>query len=404
MKNIRQVDRKGQILVIFVAALIGILAFLALIIDGGNLYAKRRAAQNAADAGALAGAAELCLPDNYNFTSIDHAVSQYSTVHNDADTAIKFVEENRGQVTVTTTITTDSFFAHLVGFPELTAQASASAACCPMTSGESILPIAWACRPPIGEQGEGGGNDDCSENTLTEIELQDRLDHPPDEGTIHPELYVVMDSTSLGDTMDFNDMCKEWGGEIPCDLDGDGTPDLLADGNRSWLDLDGGGGGASSLTGWIEGSIEPPVIPVGTWLNGEPGSNTSVFQTSADKVGEYVLIPVFNRICEKDPEINCPQFFEEGDIVVGDTNGIFYRVTGFTAFYITCVAAPGVKDADGNKPQCPGHDLAEEIDALQNDSSPTIEGYFVYHIFGSIGNMDCVNAEDNGAYYLELTK
>jgi Flp pilus assembly protein TadG len=43
----------GQVLVFFAAAILGLTAMLALVIDGGNFYLQRRGAQNAADAAAL---------------------------------------------------------------------------------------------------------------------------------------------------------------------------------------------------------------------------------------------------------------------------------------------------------------------------------------------------------------
>jgi Flp pilus assembly protein TadG len=53
----------GQILVLFALALIALLAALAVILDGGRVYAERRATQNAADAAAMAGAAKLVKAD-----------------------------------------------------------------------------------------------------------------------------------------------------------------------------------------------------------------------------------------------------------------------------------------------------------------------------------------------------
>ena len=49
----------GQTLVIFALALAGLLAMVALIIDGGNAFAQQRRTQNGADAAAEAGAVEL---------------------------------------------------------------------------------------------------------------------------------------------------------------------------------------------------------------------------------------------------------------------------------------------------------------------------------------------------------
>jgi len=53
--------QSGQVL-IQVALMIGVLLLMAaLAVDVGNMYAERRRMQNAADAGALAGARDLCL-------------------------------------------------------------------------------------------------------------------------------------------------------------------------------------------------------------------------------------------------------------------------------------------------------------------------------------------------------
>ena len=43
---------KGQALVLFVLSIIGIVALMGLIVDGGFLYVQRRTAQTSADAGA----------------------------------------------------------------------------------------------------------------------------------------------------------------------------------------------------------------------------------------------------------------------------------------------------------------------------------------------------------------
>lgn len=49
-----QISDRGQILIIFVFVIIGLIAISGLAVDGGNVYADRRNAQNAADAAALA--------------------------------------------------------------------------------------------------------------------------------------------------------------------------------------------------------------------------------------------------------------------------------------------------------------------------------------------------------------
>ncbi|MGD2165682.1 MAG: pilus assembly protein TadG-related protein [Anaerolineae bacterium] len=59
MKKQRDPSDKGQVLVIVVLALVGLLVAVGLAIDGGTVYLFRRRAQNAADAAAKAGARRL---------------------------------------------------------------------------------------------------------------------------------------------------------------------------------------------------------------------------------------------------------------------------------------------------------------------------------------------------------
>src|SRR3990172_12214586 len=94
MKKIRM-SEKGQILVLLVLVLIGLLGFTALAVDGGMIYADRRFTQSAADASSLAGAgaaadraqADGIEVENWNCSSlansmtaaVNTAVSQAST-------------------------------------------------------------------------------------------------------------------------------------------------------------------------------------------------------------------------------------------------------------------------------------------------------------------------------------
>ena len=55
--------REGQTIVLVAVFMLALLAILALAIDVGHVYAERRRMQNAADAGALAGAREICFGD-----------------------------------------------------------------------------------------------------------------------------------------------------------------------------------------------------------------------------------------------------------------------------------------------------------------------------------------------------
>ena len=55
----RRKSESGQAAILLAMGMIGLLAFTALAIDGGNMYLQKRNAQNAADAGSVAGTREL---------------------------------------------------------------------------------------------------------------------------------------------------------------------------------------------------------------------------------------------------------------------------------------------------------------------------------------------------------
>jgi hypothetical protein len=80
----RPLRQPAQILAIFGLVLLGMLALVGLVLDGGNLYLQRRTAQAAADAGALAGARKLL------YVTSALAVSQVATDVTTYATANKF--------------------------------------------------------------------------------------------------------------------------------------------------------------------------------------------------------------------------------------------------------------------------------------------------------------------------
>ena len=58
-KHLSKRKQQGQAIVIIAAALVGLLALVALAVDGGNAFAQRRNAQNAADGAAMAAIAKM---------------------------------------------------------------------------------------------------------------------------------------------------------------------------------------------------------------------------------------------------------------------------------------------------------------------------------------------------------
>ena len=348
---------KGQNLIIFAVVMVVLVALTALVIDGGFAYTKRREAQNAADAGALAGANALCAGNT------DQAVPQaldYSINRNGATSATASLGTK--SITVTTTIPQQTFLAGIFGSDEVTTHATASAGCYVPCEGVGVLPVAWACQPPAG----GVITDKCA------------IEYGPDD------LYVIMDSKKSGE--DF--FCQEPpnsglpAGTLDCDIDNDGVNELETGGNRSWLDLTGKAG-AGDLKDWVLNGY-PGTLREHTWFGGQAGVADTIFQAVNSRVGTVVFLPVFDSYCKGKPNSACPSYVHPQDkiVVSGGTSQTYFHVITFSAFHITCVSAPPGHD------KCPGKDAiwAANPDILKKsdyNKIKTIEGYFVKDYFGS---------------------
>lgn len=113
----------GQSMVYITLSMVALLAFLALVLDGGFSYVQRRRMQNAADAGALAGAWEIAFDGSPPKTPEERAW-EYAE-RNGADSAQVTVDGNTA--TVTATVTSPTFFASVIGMDSITVSASAAA-------------------------------------------------------------------------------------------------------------------------------------------------------------------------------------------------------------------------------------------------------------------------------------
>jgi hypothetical protein len=274
MKSNHFPSEAGQSLVMFVLLILAFFALLALILDGGNALSNRRSAQVAADAGALAGARQICETGDVNLafsSALDYAVNRNRATNAN-------VSHENGVITIEAYVTYQSFIGSFFGVGEITSGAIASAGCFAPGAGIGVLPVAWACSPPAG------------------YELGDTCE------VLFNKTYVIMDSKKSNE--DF--YCQEPpnsglpAGTLDCDYDNDGINDILAGGDRSWLDLDGGGGGSSELVDWIGGGF-PGTIHSHTWLGGQPGVANNVFHAAKERVGDIVILPVFDRYCDGVP-------------------------------------------------------------------------------------------------------
>jgi hypothetical protein len=118
------------------------LAFVALAIEAGNVYGVRRQLQNAADAGALAAARELCLGRSEQ-TATDKAIDylRRNGLNNDA-IAISNISIDDNRVSVQASMLADTVLARVLNWNEVTVDATAKSACGGANSACGLWPIA----------------------------------------------------------------------------------------------------------------------------------------------------------------------------------------------------------------------------------------------------------------------
>jgi Putative Flp pilus-assembly TadE/G-like len=406
----------GQSLVIVALGLVAFIAILALVLDGGNAYAAKRQAQNAADAGALAGAQYMC---------------EHRDEAGGIEQAVAYVEKNGGivnlpddvfaslsshTVRVTATVIKDTFFAGVIGFPQVSPRAIAEAQCRPPT-GIGVMPVAWACRAPVvggipvpgidcaeklGPCGTGAAGLACTYIMMDSVKVKEKgkkcdpdITDPTDPKYCYQQNDLVCSAHGPDLTpphgCDYVEPTK-----TDCDLDNDCIDELMTGGARSWLDLNGGGGGANELKNWIQNGFPDPIVPH-TWLPEESGVATSIFHTTAQyTVGKDVTLPVFEKLCDHYPnDLTNPETLAAcnvGSIDVRDLagNNMNFHIVTFATFHVTCVqtaknkvtAEPGYVFID--KKECNGHGKAVAVGSI-DDNDKTIEGYFKELNIGGYG-------------------
>jgi len=256
--------QSGQTLVVVALALIALLGFLALAIDVGVLYSWRRNMQNAADAGALAGARVICTGGSK--AEAIAAAEEYAGVQNRADEVVAVVEGD-DVVRVTATADVSLFFARVLGTSQSGVVAEAAALCGGTRVGSGLWPIAF-----------------------------------------HRDTWDAIDCDAEAVIIDSDKTCD----------DPDVCGNVIMGGNRGWLDyaqpeLPGlpdagceGNCGADALKCWICNPLTYlPDLPL--CLKGEPGEMTKAFKAT-DPDGhppqgcpdpiQYAKIPLFDEVTD----------------------------------------------------------------------------------------------------------
>jgi Flp pilus assembly protein TadG len=332
----------GQIVVVFALAIIAILAMASLVIDGGNVFAQQRIAQNGADATANAGTlviAEKLSGAPKTGLDVYNAVTASATA-NGLQNAVALYTDNFGVpfdppivVSAATALPTDARGVHVggdrvvgttlarvIGITSLTASADATAIAgaasggCPPDTSCGLLPVTF---PVQVSECDGTGN------LVIGTSPEWPLVGPANDGDPAYEAIVPL--------------CK------------------ISEGAVGWLDL---------APGNLQDEIVTPVndFAYPSWVQTQPGNPNSVEDeiniNYADKV---VLIPMFDGTCRIKPATGatpCPDA-DKGVDPVG--NNTYYHIPYLAAFHLdqayiqganvnSCATDPGNPHVDPSTP------------------------------------------------------
>ncbi len=262
--TIKQIhEMKGQTLVIVALSLFALIALVALAIDGGNLMAERRQMQNAADAGALAGARAICAQD----PDPEEQAALYAT-QNGAQFDVTDITIDGQTAEVIAGTATQTYFAGLIGFHTVTVRAEAAAACGTINRACNFMPVAFEALKWDLMMNECGRE------------------------------FIVIDSDKLTIT----------------DTDGDGIDEIISTGGRGWLRLPPADPlfepecsachGADSLKCWAEHPY-PGQISLPACIREEPGTMNSAFEIWGKQTGKIALVPLHDGDCDASSAIGC---------------------------------------------------------------------------------------------------
>lgn len=252
---------EGQTLVIVALALLGLIALVALAVDGGNLMAERRQMQNAADAGALAGARAICAQD----ADPEEQAALYATQNGaQLDLTEITIDGQTAEVVAGTAVQT--YFAGLIGFHNVTVRAEAAAVCGTANRMCNFLPVAFS--------------------VLQWNALKDQCGSE----------FIVIDDDKI---------C---GVDVICDADGDGVDDMIMGGARGWLQLPPpdprfstpcNACTGSSVKCWADNPY-PGQISLPSCIRSKQGTVTKAFEDWGAQTGKIARVPLFDGEC--DPE------------------------------------------------------------------------------------------------------
>jgi hypothetical protein len=369
-KNFFTRKEKGQVIVLFVIIALTAVAFIALLVDGGMLMINKRQAQAAADAGALAGAKILCegKPDPAG-TAVSYATQNRATF------ASASIGGNFGyEVSVTTSVSSPSVFASLIGVPTITSNAVATAAC--IIPSNNVMPVAWYCPNPSAEY--------CG------VDMFDwNVSHNP-SGT----LYLLADTSKMNEDDPWA-TCKDTTfitpkgvpviGQMICDITANGIHvQVLGNGQREYITD-------------VCQKVSNPAQCIADIINGVAGVNSL-------SLGWF---PIHNGTIDKfyqnvayGTTLTPPIVYKLPYYTAYTTSNV--QISGVVGFMVTC-ASWQVNKTNG----CTGKDIWLEANLAINKKfggGRTMEGYFVKNHPVDLNDPGYIDALNKGLYYISLVE
>jgi hypothetical protein len=228
----------GQVLVLLALWMVGLVAILALVLDGGRIYMERRHMQNAADAGAVAGTRTLAIGGTNNAARA--AASQYAITYNGAQTAAVTIDTQ--SVTVVACENVAMTAARVIGLNSTVVCATSTAKYGPIGEVVGLSPLTIKYYPYL-------------------------YDTP----------YVIWDDTAERDP----------------------STGYISGSYRGWLNLqciypmDCAAAGAQDLKEWMHYGY-PARVKMDQWIRGDGGVKAAVIQQAY--VGQELKLPIYDHI------------------------------------------------------------------------------------------------------------
>jgi hypothetical protein len=363
--HLRSGSERGQVLVIVAVGIIGFIAMVGLVIDGGNAWGQQRETQNGADSAAKAGATELQSLYTDNDSSNDPTDGDIGCAVEDAadanDVEVESAEYTGWDgtplgvpvgpcgsggtppagaqgVMASTTQDFETYLMQIVGVSDMTATADATAVVgqiegiCPASEGCGVLPVTF---PRTLDTCDG-----TNSRVVGEDEWQ----------------LINQDTTPLtSSNLVIVPLCRTGPGSV------------------GWLDL-----GCGNLQQSVENPCHGP-IPIPAWLQTQSGNPNNLevelqayagSQPGVPEVDDQILrVPVHDNTCrdelaDEQPPSACPQ----GDWS-GNGDNLYYHIPYWAGFKLDGAYV------GGNDPQCdqaPGSPYAGG-----NGATGCLKGWFV---------------------------